>query len=267
MPKPIEVIETPELKENESLQKFNSVDDLAKSYLEIESYKGKFASRGVLIPDDKSSPEEVATYRKRMGIPEKAEEYKLSQLQNLHPNIKITPEGTKPFLDFAHKAGFSNAQVDLINQWYLSQVDSYYKAQDLQAQNQAKVDAENLVKLQTDLKTKWGVDYDKKIALAKKLVQLRGGENLGKALGSALENPAVLEFLANEGAKYTEDDFTNIGVSTLTGEKAELKKFIDATNTNGTEENKILMDNAHPKHNEYLERRTKAYEVVYGGEQ
>lgn len=67
---------TDDLKSVDGLTKFKTISDLGKSYVELEGKIGKM----VTVPDEKASAEDVAAFRKRIGVPEKIEDYKVEKI-------------------------------------------------------------------------------------------------------------------------------------------------------------------------------------------
>jgi hypothetical protein len=74
------------------LKNFKSVQDLARSYVHTKRLVGH---RGIIPPTEKSTPQEVAEYRKAMGAPEDEKGYQVSN--------EGLPEGTTISEEFAGK--------------------------------------------------------------------------------------------------------------------------------------------------------------------
>jgi hypothetical protein len=98
-----------------SLSKFEKgIPDLARSYAELEKKQGQ----AVAIPNEKATPEERARYLKAIGVPDKAEGYKLGEVQ-LPKGIVPDEVMAKAFLETAHKAGLTAEQVKAVYGWYM----------------------------------------------------------------------------------------------------------------------------------------------------
>ena len=236
-----------------NVTKYKSSADFYNAHRGLTERIGK----SVVVPD-KDSPAEVrAEFNKRMGIPDKPEGYTLTELKDLHGNIKITPESKKNFLDFAHSINLTSAQTDAINKWYLGGVDKFYKDSDT-AWATARTAAE------AKFKSEWGADYDRRIGLVNALAKKRGileifGEKDAQGNFKIL-NPKMIEFLDKEASKYGEDEFKDTGAAPiLEGDKAVLEKFLEACRTTGTPENTALMDANHKDHSAIVARRTDAF--------
>jgi hypothetical protein len=241
---------SPELLTDQNITKYKTIPDLLKGHTELAKM---VSAKGVIIPKDGAPAEEWDKFYNALGRPEKADGYKLTEIKGLHPAIKITPESTKVFLDFAHKNGFTNKQSDTLNAWYLNIVSQMLTKQD-EDWNARVLAAE------TALKTKWGTDYDKNLTITKEFVNKKGGQALIDALAEKINDPVVLEFLFNEGVKYAEDEVKRLGTGGGGGEESEALKKIKA----------IQEDKAHPywnindpKHSEAIEEVTKLYKQAY----
>lgn len=85
-----------EYAENKSLEKFKSVQDLAKSYVELEKQVGK---PKVGVPDENSTDEQRAEFYKSLGVPDDAAGYEFKRPEAL-------PEGV-PY-DEAHASKWAD---------------------------------------------------------------------------------------------------------------------------------------------------------------
>jgi hypothetical protein len=251
LPEEIRTTLSPEIVADQNITKYKNIPDLLNGHINLSKM---ISAKGVIVPKDDAKPEEWDKFYNTLGRPEKADGYKLSEMKELHPSIKVTPESTKAFFDLAHKAGFTAKQADMINQWYLGSVSQQLKAQD-QAWNDKVVAAE------TALKTKWGQDYEKNVTLAKTLVAKAGGQAVIDGLGEAVNNPAVLEFLAKIGGHFAEDDFKSLGVTQqAAAPNADAIKKIEEIK--GNKEHAYWNAND-PKHNDAVEEVRKLYEIAY----
>ena len=61
----------PEL-QTDKVKGFKGVEDLVKSHTNLEQAVGR---KGILLPTDQSKPEQVAEFRKALGVPEKEDGY------------------------------------------------------------------------------------------------------------------------------------------------------------------------------------------------
>lgn len=93
------------------------VNDHFKLGDEHQSLKGKLEGM-VRIPGEKSTPEEVAEYRKAIGMPEKADGYKLERPEKIPEGMVLNEVLEKKFKETAHKFDLTPAQVSGIYKMY-----------------------------------------------------------------------------------------------------------------------------------------------------
>jgi hypothetical protein len=251
LPEEIRTALPAEMLTDANITKYKTLPDLLNGHVNLSKM---ISAKGVIVPKDDDASEVWDKFYNTLGRPEKADGYKLSELKDLHPNIKPSDMSKKAFLDFAHKNGMTAKQVDETNKWYLTQVDQMMKAQD-------KAWNDKVTALETKLKTDWGADYEKKKTLAATLVAKAGGQDVIDGMGDAINNPAVLRFLADVGAHFAEDDFKNLGIT---------PKVAQGGNDALAKIKAIQADIKHaywnekdPKHDEAVQEYTKLYQEAY----
>jgi hypothetical protein len=115
------------------------------------SAQDKISSGLVKIPGKDATKEEIAEYRKSLGVPEKPEGYDLTLGKGM-----VVGDEDKPiinsFLNKAHEAGYTPDQVKTGLQWYYDFVDEQ-KAAQYEADQQLFSDTEEA------LRQEWGVEY------------------------------------------------------------------------------------------------------------
>lgn len=171
-----------ELAQQESLKKFKSVDDLAKSYTELERKLGQGANENQgTIPEDPSE----------YGLPNLAED------ATFQPNEEFTEE----FKQKAHELGLSEEQVKGLFSWYVEGVGEKEVAQ---MQERAEEFRQNSEK---QLRKEFGNAFDESMQAAKTAVEQFGGDDLKQVLDqTGLGNhPAVVKAFAEMGKQLSED--------------------------------------------------------------
>ena len=94
-------------KENETLSQFKTIGDLGSKFLELD---GK--TKSYIKPlGEKPTPEEVSEYRKSIGVPEKADGYKIERPETLPEGMVIDELLESKFKEIAHKNNFTPNQV------------------------------------------------------------------------------------------------------------------------------------------------------------
>lgn len=162
-----------DLKGSLTLEKFNSVEALAKSYTEIEK---KIGTDTVLIPTESSSEDDVNSFLNRAGRPDKPEGYSLT----LPEGGEMSDTDLANFREDLWKAGVSQKRAQ-------DMLSNTYERNKL-ADEQAIVDDKKAIEVRTEenlrnLRTEWGsAHYDNNMKIAKDSIIEHGGEDLWKML-------------------------------------------------------------------------------------
>jgi len=181
-----------ELRTDKSLEPIKDLPGLIKSYSDGQ----KFIGGSIRIPKEDAKPEEVEAFYTKLGRPAKAEEYKL----NLpYPEyVQWDKERIAGFTQAAHRAGMTVKQAQAVIDAFGQQV-----ASDFQAKKNAFESA------QATLKTEWGGAYDRNLALAKRVRDMYGGEELKAFFADdpSGNDPRVIRFLAKLGNDLEAGDY------------------------------------------------------------
>jgi hypothetical protein len=103
-----------ELRGEKTLEKFKDPGSLAKSYIELEKRLGT----AINVPKEDAKPEEWEAFYRKIGKPEKVEEYGVTKPEDMPPGVSWNDELTQNFLTWAHTAGLNKTQVKtIINAW------------------------------------------------------------------------------------------------------------------------------------------------------
>jgi hypothetical protein len=162
--------------EGAQFQKFESPADLAKSYSELEAYRGQ----SIRIPTEEASEEAWKEFNdklaakvpnlvhlpegnpnddlyQRLGRPESPDKYDFAEV----PGYESEGDSESEFRRIAHEAGLSNKQADRVHNWLASNIsrESIESNEAMQAE---------LGKL----KSEWGAAYDTKISQAQAAVNM-----------------------------------------------------------------------------------------------
>jgi hypothetical protein len=213
------------------LAKFKTVADFAKSYQGLEQKLGSNAKM-VAIPDDKSKPEEVAEYRKAMGIPEKPEDYKL--MPEKFPE-GVTPwpkELIAPFETIAHKFNVPPAAMKAF-------MEENIRQHVMSTAAQGEMIQASLAKGREELQKKFGDKFEPTVKGATAAVTWAGEDPQSHGFA----DPAVVRTIAFLRAKISEDTLVRAGAGGETG----------TTNTGPALAKQITTDKTHPDHAKYHE--------------
>lgn len=179
-----------DLREHKSLSKFDSVAALAKGYVNAESRMGNSAR----IPSEESSPEDWAAFYKKVGRPDKAQEYQLAGRD------KAPEEDAEFFANLSLENNLTKPQAQKM--W--EKIADVTAVRIQQAQDQLVADREGKRRA---LQEKWGDDFHAKAHLATKVAKRFGGDELMSLMRRTRlgDEPEVLEAFAAVGAVLSED--------------------------------------------------------------
>lgn len=183
------------LRASKTLEKFADVGALARGYIEAEQAISKKTDGLVRIPGEQATPEEVGAYRKALGIPDSANEYKLAVPDGL--KSLVPDEMAAKFSPIFHAAHIPPAVGNKIVQAYGEHVQA------LIAQRQQEFAA-----ARDALKQEWGdATWERRNILAERAIEkLLTDEQIALFNGAGLSgHPEVLKLFATLGETMAED--------------------------------------------------------------
>jgi hypothetical protein len=169
-------------------------EQMAASYRGLEQLLGKKAG-AVMVPTERSTPEEVAAFRKTLGVPERPDDYKLAP-EELPEGVQVREENLRKFAEIAHAHNIPSAAMQAIVGEFVQQRLADGQAQEATVMQQRE---ESLAVLREDL---WrGQDFTQNMSLAK-----RAANWLGIDVNSpGLADPHVVAGLV-KAARVVSDD-------------------------------------------------------------
>lgn len=264
-----------DLRGQANLNDFKDVNDLAKSYVNLQRMVGnsvripaadateearqEFLDKvkdvdGILLKNDEG------LYNK-LGRPEAADGYTLDEVVNQEMVNKVPGlnEEVNDFKTFAHEIGLTNEQAQKLVQYQVGNIENA-----VQDQEQAVADA------QASLQKLWGQEYNNRLAAAKQMASIMR-EKHGDAVdalinSSAGNNPVVLDMLSEMAQTYKEKGHAGVQQTAFgmtpdmaLGKIAEKKADIGF--------HKALYDDTHPGHKKAVDELTKLYAIANGVQQ
>lgn len=179
---------------------FKSYDDVVTSYINLEKYQGVPADKILKMPDENNA-DEVNAFYKKLGRPDKAEDYKFEIAEGQDDAIAkaIAPE--------LFKAGLSQKQAAAI-----------YKTLEAAKIEQGKAAEQAAIKAEEDLKSEWGTNYDNNLKAAQQAAKIAGvtAEQI-EALQKATDYKTVMNMFKNLASKFGEDALRGAGDNKPTG--------------------------------------------------
>ncbi len=216
----------------------------------------KMLGGSVRIPKEDAKPEELAEFETkvltRLGRPAKPEEYKYEL-----PYPEFIPWDKEKLAALSirlHKAGVTNQGFQELLNWHAEDQAAIIK--------EKKEGFQNAV---TGLQTEWGGAFDQNVALAKRVVDMYGGDELKNFFkDNPLGNyPPLIKALAKVGSDLSEGDFLGGPGSDggLTHDEAKTKINEILNNKEDIYQAKFM---GKPGHEERVQEVKKLYEIAYG---
>lgn len=232
----------PDLKNHPSVKKFDDPAKLAKRYVELEKMVGKDK---IVVPTEKSTPEEWAAFYNKTGRPEDITGYKTPELQ-IDERIKMNDTTLEVFKKKAHELGLNNKQFSEL-------YGIYHELGQNNLNSILQQQAEMKPKTETALRQEWGEAYESKIDGAQKALNAFFAGRLEKETEAAFNvlanSKGFIQAMSEIASKVGEDVIQgSSGSNTMTPKDAQ------------SEINNILMDNNHPFHNNLHPEHTAAVE-------
>ena len=146
----------------DTLSKYKSVPDMAKALANANALIGKKLG----VPNEKSSPEEVAAFRRSLGVPDSIEEYKFAP-DALPEGMTWDDNNVKNYAEIAHKHNIPPSAMKALVTEHAKM--EHFKMQGMQAQ----IEKQHVEAVNT-LKKEWGGEFEKNIGLAKQAAKIAG---------------------------------------------------------------------------------------------
>lgn len=236
-----------------------------------EVYKGwknqreTISKKGVILPTAGAPPEEVEKFFNTIGRPEKPEGYKLKVPEKLHAGVQIGPEFETAFRQSIHKRGLTQEQAAGVYEEFATMLSTSLSMRDEESKKAVE-------KTQTDLRNKWGKDYDAKAAMAQKTVEKLYGED-GKGVWEKVKaSGSDVEVFANIGSMVSEDQINAFvkgggagGGNVELDQKQSEDKIKEILAGKDPEFTKALMNQSDPKNEEAVKKWNDLHKKAYGG--
>ncbi len=260
-PPPNEFLATlPEdMRTNPAFKSINSVDDLAKSYLNAQSMVGADTIR---IPGENAQPDEWNQVYSKLGKPDDPKNYTLSRIETF--NGEPVPESYQPdealtneFREVAHKLNLTKAQAKDLYNWYQEREFGTLANFDSQTQEiQQKADAA--------LRKQLGAAYDEHVQAAQTVVTEFGDKDFVEFMQeTGLGNdPRYIKMMGELGKKMMEAEVIgNNGNKqfTITPDQAKMK--ISELQADA-EFYKRYSDSTHPGHSDAVAEMNRLFKLA-----
>ena len=239
-----------DLKSEKSLEAIKDIPGLAKSYVEAQ----KMIGGSVRVPKDDAPPEEWAKFYAKTGTPAKPEEYKFTR-PALGEGVAWDEPFEREFLAMAHGVGLNNKQVQALMDMQAKHVEG-----------QLRVLAEKRKLTVSALKQDWGEDFERRMTLAgraKNLLQEKAGIKPEEADAffdgrGAGDDPVLLKIFHAIGEIFAEDGW--IKGETAASQAQTIRQQIDSILKDANDAYNKKDD---PKHDERVEFVSNLYKRLY----
>jgi hypothetical protein len=236
-----------DLRKDPSLQLFKTPDALAKSYVNAQKLVGVDK---VVIPNEKSTEEEVNAFYQKLGRPESADKYELK----LPQGAQLDEGFAKSLKDIAFKSGLSGKQLNELANWYTGAAGEAVKASEAKELNTLR-DSLNAYEQKVGGSEKMKLRMDQ----AKTAVRTLANDELKKFLVDSKlgSRPEMIEFFASLHGMMSEDKIRDgTGVSFQNEDPVVIQKQIDEIET------KLFSEGTFGSANRdtWIDQRSKLYE-------
>lgn len=223
-----------DLKNSPLLKKFpNTPEGLVKAFESHASLEKLMGNQRLVVPKDANDKEGWAAFHKAMGVPDKPEGYKFTEVK--YPeSMKGMGVDQAKFAQTVHQMGLTPHQAD-----------SLWKVYN-QAQIQAYGDHLNQLQANLDkniniLKQEWGDKYQSNVEMGQYVInKFAANEDEANFLTATLtKDPAGIRFLAKLGTQFAENNISGFEAARFSKSPQDAKNEID----------RILADKNHPYSN------------------
>jgi hypothetical protein len=235
-------------KEEKSLENFDNMEDLLKSYLHAQKMVG---ADKIPVPNKYATDEDWKEVFTRLGAPKTPEDYKYS-----FKDDEVDPKQLKTFNETAHRLGLLPKQAESLVKYYNNLNQSHSEQLEAQA-----ITAQE--KTEADLKKEFGPQFNKRLDQAKRLATNTLGEEFlnntvlkdGSRLGDNLE---VIKAFSNLADKLSEDE-----VVKGEGSEYQTAKDIEKQIAELTQQGSAYWQNQHPNHKKAVDEVLKLREMLH----
>jgi hypothetical protein len=124
------------------LGQYKSPEAIAKALVHTKKMSGKLGE-AIFMPGKDATPEEVAAFRAKIGVPEAVDKYPTSI-----EGLKLDEASVKAFNEIAHKAGLTPAQAQDIIKFEASRLEAQEQTQKAEMQKAEEAHQKELSKNQ-----------------------------------------------------------------------------------------------------------------------
>lgn len=232
-----------DLRNNPSISKYKSLQDMAKGHAELAKMIGKDK---VIVPGENAKPEEWAAFWDKVGRPSELTGYEAPEIKDLPEEVKMRAEALEAFKAKAHELGLTKKQFAELYALQTELTQNSFNQQKEQINQMA-------TKTETDLRKEWGAAYDKKVDGAQQVINtFFKGKGLNKAFEILSNDKGFVSAMSDIAEKLGEDVISGTPRTTMTPQEAT-REYNEIM---GNPKHPLFND-LHPEHNAAVERMTE----------
>lgn len=261
-----------DLRAQGNLKDFKDVDQLAKSYIELQRMVGN----SVRIPSEDASDEAKTDFLSKikdvdgvllkndeallnkLGKPETVNDYDFAEIVNpdVVGSVPAFNDELNHFKNIAHEAGLTNEQAQKLVEMRISSIEAQH----------SQIEAQR-TEAEAELKKLWGSDYDNRLNGAKQVAKIyheKYGDSMAELINSSAgNNPALLSILSELSVVYKEKKHEGLSGNTfgMTPDMA-MAKISEKRADSGFL--KAYNDGMHPGHKKAVAEMAKLYSIANG---
>jgi len=248
-----------DLRDNDTLKKFEDVGALGGAYLKLQEMLGSRAK----IPSEESTDEERGEFYNKLGRPEAPDKYDI-QIDEKYSQTIEDQQKIKDFKEKAFQQGLTNTQAQGAIDFYSSMIEGAMVDVET-SKAQARVDAESV------LKKEWGTgQYRNNLALSRRAFNKFADTDLKEFVekSGVSNNVAFIRFLHKIGIGFSDPEMAGMGKDTSGVDADSAKIEVDALMKDKQHKyHEALFDAKHVKHAEAIAYRDRLYDSMYGDEE
>ena len=188
-----------------TLARYKNPVEVARALKHANVLVGK---KGVIPPTADSTPEQIADYRKAMGVPETAQAYAeaVKPKVEVPPDVQWSDEISGQYFEIAHKHNIPPAAMQELAQMNVKQREFEVKAA------MAQINERKQNHLQT-LRQTWGANFERNMDVVKRAAHRYEVDPNDPGWAS----PAIVRMVARMAGEMGEDKFVAAGASLPAG--------------------------------------------------
>lgn len=235
-----------DLRENDTLKRFKSLNELAKSHNNLRRTVGADTIR---VPGKNAGDEEWAEVYQALGRPDAPDQYHLDKPEDV-PDEFFDESRVEKAKEVYHKLGLSQKQAEALLAFDLE----YEKEVDA---TMAKAEQQQHEEAGQALKKEWGAQYDAKLHAGNLAFEI--GAEGNAALKAKVEekygnDPDLIRLMANIGARLEEHKIVNQDAQASESVSTIQDRIDEALH------DPAYFDKKHPKHQRLVKEVTKLYQ-------